>query len=104
MSSDARTQAYVARRTLEGKSKREIIRCLKRHVAREMFRLLTRPATVPLGADLRAARLSGGLTLVVAAEALGTWPIRLSEIERGLAHNAELAHRYELCLRPDQAA
>ena len=104
MSSDARTQAYVARRTLEGKSKREIIRCLKRHVAREMFRLLTRPATVPLGADLRAARLSGGLTLVVAAEALGTWPIRLSEIERGLAHNAELAHRYELWLRPDQAA
>ena len=46
-SSDARTQAYVARRTLEGKSKKEIIRFLKRHVAREMFRLLTSPATVP---------------------------------------------------------
>lgn len=104
MSSDARTQAYVARRTLEGKSKREIIRCLKRHVAREMFRLLTSPATVPLGADLRAARLSGGLTLTVAAEALSTWPIRLSEIERGLTHNAELARRYELWLQPDQAA
>ena len=104
MSSDARTQTYVARRTLEGKSKREIIRCLKRHVAREMFRLLTNPATVPLGADLRAARLHSGLTLAVAAEALGTWPIRLSEIERGLAHNAELARRYELWLRPDQAA
>ena len=104
MASDARTQTYVARRTLEGKSKREIIRCLKRHVAREMFRLLTRPATVPLGADLRAARLHSGLTLTVAAEALSTWPTRLSEIERGLAHNAELARRYELWLRPDQAA
>ena len=104
MSSDARTQTYVARRTLEGKSKPEIIRCLKRHVAREMFRLLTNPATVPLRADLRAARLHSGLTLAVAAEALGTWPIRLSEIERGLAHNAELARRYELWLRPDQAA
>ena len=104
MSSDARTQTYVARRTLEGKSKREIIRCLKRHVAREMFRLLTSPATVPLGADLRAARLHSGLTLTVAAEALDTWPTRLSEIERGLAHNAELARRYQLWLRPDQAA
>ena len=104
MSSDARTQAYVARRTLEGKSKKEIIRCLKRHVAREMFRLLTSPATVPLGADLRAARLSSGLTLAVAAEALSTWPIRLSEIERGLAHNAELARRYQTWLQPTQAA
>jgi transposase len=37
MSSDPRTRAYVTRRTLEGKSKREIIRCLKRYVAREVF-------------------------------------------------------------------
>ena len=103
MSSDARTQTYVARRTLEGKSKKEIIRCLKRHVAREMFRLLTNPATIPLGADLRAARLNSGLTLAAAAEALGTWPMRLSEIERGLAHNAELARRYQTWLGPNQA-
>lgn len=104
MSSDARTQAYVARRTLEGKSKREIIRCLKRHVAREMFRLLTRPATIPNGTDLRAARHSSGLTLSDAAQALNTWPTRLSEIERGLTHNAELARRYQTWLRPHQAA
>lgn len=104
MSSDARTQAYVARRTLEGKSKREIIRCLKRHVAREMFRLLTHPAIVPHGADLRAARQNNGLTLTAAAQALGTWPIRLSEIERGLTHNTELAHRYQHWLGPHQAA
>jgi transposase len=37
MSSDPRTRAYVLRRTVEGKSKREIIRCLKRYVAREVF-------------------------------------------------------------------
>ena len=36
MSTDPRTRAYVARRTLEGKSKREIICCLKRYVAREV--------------------------------------------------------------------
>ena len=38
MSSEPRTRAYVTRRTLEGKSKREIMRCLKRYVAREVFR------------------------------------------------------------------
>jgi hypothetical protein len=37
---DARTQTYVARRTAEGMSKREIIRCLKRYVAREVFHAL----------------------------------------------------------------
>jgi hypothetical protein len=37
MSTDPRTRAYVARRTLEGKSKREIMRCLKRYVMREVF-------------------------------------------------------------------
>jgi transposase len=41
MRRDPRTQEeYVARRTQEGKSKREIIRCLKRYVAREVYRLL----------------------------------------------------------------
>ncbi len=38
MSTEPRTRAYVARRTLEGRSKREIMRCLKRYVAREVFR------------------------------------------------------------------
>ncbi|MDJ0428548.1 IS110 family transposase, partial [Rhodococcus fascians] len=35
------TQQYRDRRLAEGKSKRDIIRCLKRAVAREMFQLLT---------------------------------------------------------------
>ena len=34
------TRAYVARRTTEGLSKLEIIRCLKRYLARELFPLL----------------------------------------------------------------
>jgi transposase len=45
MRRDQRTQEYVARRTAEGKSKREIIRCLKRYVAREVYRVLIR--TIP---------------------------------------------------------
>jgi len=40
---DARTRAYVERRTHEGLSKKEIIRCLKRFVAREVYHALTTP-------------------------------------------------------------
>jgi hypothetical protein len=32
-----RTRDSVARRTTEGKTKKEIIRCLKRYVAREVY-------------------------------------------------------------------
>ena len=39
---DPRTVAYMNRRLAEGKSKRHIIRCLKRYVARETFRALPR--------------------------------------------------------------
>jgi transposase len=40
MRTDQRTRDYVARRLTEGKSKREIMRCLKRYVAREIYRVL----------------------------------------------------------------
>lgn len=39
---DPRTKEYVARRTKEGRTKREAIRCLKRYVARDVYRLLSR--------------------------------------------------------------
>ena len=39
-----RTRAYVTRRTAEDRSKREIIRALKRYVARELYRRLPRAA------------------------------------------------------------
>ncbi|WP_103529048.1 transposase, partial [Streptomyces sp. SM12] len=38
---DERTRAYVERRTKEGLSKKDIMRCLKRFVAREVYRALT---------------------------------------------------------------
>ncbi len=37
MSAHPETRAYVQRRTAEGLSKKEIIRCLKRYVAREVY-------------------------------------------------------------------
>jgi transposase len=47
MAWDSRTRAYVARRQADGKTTKEIIRCLKRHIAREIYRLLTTPAAIP---------------------------------------------------------
>jgi transposase len=41
MAWDPRTRAYVARRTAEGLSKPEIIRCLKRYLVRELYPILT---------------------------------------------------------------
>ncbi|MDX3102747.1 IS110 family transposase, partial [Nonomuraea angiospora] len=38
---DARTRAYMERRTQDGLSKKEIIRCLKRYVSRELYRIIT---------------------------------------------------------------
>ena len=40
MSSHPPTRAYVARRSKQGLSKPEIIRCLKRYAAREVYRHL----------------------------------------------------------------
>lgn len=47
---DERTQAYLQRRTAEGMSRREIIRCLKRYVARELYRHIRPPAATEMPA------------------------------------------------------
>ena len=39
---DERTRVYVERRTGQGLAKKDIMRCLKRYVAREVYRVLTR--------------------------------------------------------------
>jgi transposase len=39
---DKRTREYAARRTSEGLSKPEILRCLKRYIAREIFKIIQR--------------------------------------------------------------
>lgn len=44
------TRTYMQRRMAEGLSKREVIRCLKRFVAREVYRLLPEPAVANLPA------------------------------------------------------
>lgn len=50
---DPRTAAYLAKRTKDGLNKKEIIRCLKRYIAREIYNAL-QPAPTP-AEDLAAA-------------------------------------------------
>lgn len=42
-----RTRAYVERRNAEGKTPREIRRCVKRYIARELYRAVTQAMTTP---------------------------------------------------------
>jgi transposase len=44
---DPRTQAYYERRTQEGKTRREIMRCLERYAAREVLHLVRAAPTDP---------------------------------------------------------
>lgn len=44
---DPQTRAYLERKRSEGKTNREALRCLKRHLARHIHRLLSMPSTNP---------------------------------------------------------
>jgi hypothetical protein len=88
----------VAKRTAEGKSKREIMRCLKRYVAREIYRQITNPQPAPDNSDLRQTRTTLGVTITTAARELGQWPSKMSLLERGLIRNDELAMTYRIWL------
>lgn len=70
---DPRTKAYLERRTAEGKGKKEIIRCLKRYVAREIYRELicaagrrqvTSPAALADGFPKELAETASPLCIV----------------------------------------
>jgi transposase len=102
---DPRTIAYVERRTAEGLSKRDIIRCLKRYVAREVYRvLMDPPAAAPAGAVLREMREQAGRSQVQVAEMAGLNHMTISRIERGLLRNGDLqrkCHQLLAALQPD---
>ena len=41
------TKDYIARKRAEGKSTKDAIRCLKRHLTRRIWHLLQTPAPIP---------------------------------------------------------
>ena len=91
---DDRTRAYVARRTAEGLSEREITRCLKRYIAREVHRAITNPLPLaPRGAELRRLRTKAGLPLRIVAAQFDITISRLSRIERGLTRDPDTQSR-----------
>ena len=91
---DERTIAHAARRTAQGKSRRDIIRCLKRYIAQEIHQILTDPPAVPKDAHLHQLRHNTGITLTDTAQAINACTNHLSELERGTHHNHNLAERY----------
>jgi transposase len=97
MMSDTRTKTYVARRRGEGKSTKEIMRCLKRYIAREIYNqiLHPQPAPAPDAGALRALRKTKNITLQAAADNLHVWPPALSRLERGHTRDDLFHQRYE---------
>lgn len=81
---DSRTIAYVERRTAEGHSKREIIRCLKRHVAREVSRVIIDPTTpAPTATKIRSLHERNRLLQLQLGEISGIPNGAISRLERG---------------------
>jgi transposase len=94
MSSHQPTRDYVGRQTAKGRSKLDILRLLKRAIAREVFKLLTRQVEIPDYRDLRLARQAKNITLTAVANNFGVWPTMISRIERGLQRDDTFADIY----------
>ena len=72
---DPETAEYAERARGRGKSDREVMRCLKRYVAREAYRALMHPHEIRRPEDasgLVAARRAAKVSQVRAASILGT--------------------------------
>ncbi len=104
MTCDEETQTYLARRNAQGKTKRDVTRCLKRHIAREVFWLLQHPAYEEVGPQLRTTRTSAHVSLQTVSDDLGVWPTKISRIERGLDHDEEFVAIYQAWLSEHLAA
>jgi hypothetical protein len=99
MSNDARTRDYVNAQRHKGRNDPEILRMLKRAIAREVFRSLTRDLAPPQLADLRPLRQSKNITLTAAAAAMHTYITKITRTEKGTFPDYDLAQRYRTWLQ-----
>jgi transposase len=96
---EPRTMAYFDRRRAEGLTDRDIMRCLKRHVANEVYSALLNPATEsPTGRQLRIERQRIGIPISILAASLGVPYQRLRRLEIGTRADPELEQRATLAL------
>ncbi len=101
---DPATMNYVARRTTEGKSNKAILRCLKRAIARQIYRHLVNPQPAVRTDDLRARRQAIHQPLRVVADGINAPVMAVSRLERGTNHDAELATAYRNWLQQQETA
>ncbi len=99
LSCDQRTRDYAARKQHEGKGTKEILRCLKRAIAREVFQLITHPVPAVDHRNLRPLRQEQGIIQAQAAAALGVSPAQISLAENGHIQDAAFLTTYENWLR-----
>lgn len=95
---------YITRRTAEGKSAKAIQRCLKRYIAREIYRHLTNPQPAVRTDDLRARREATGHPMRVVADAINAPVMAISRLERGTNHDPNLATRYRHWIEQQETA
>lgn len=99
-----RTRSYAVRRKSEGKSPKDILRCLKRAIAREVYHLLTTPPEYVDPGQLRQLRLESGCTLTEAADSMGCNIAKLSCAERGVLNDREFLGVYRAHLEQQNTA
>lgn len=95
---DPETAEYAERARGRGKSDREVMRCLKRYVAREAYRALMHPHEIRRPEDaseLVAARRAAKVSQVRAASILGTSEKYISMLERGQRELRPIRRAYE---------
>ncbi|WP_298229472.1 IS110 family transposase [Gryllotalpicola sp.] len=96
---EPRTEEYFARRRAEGLSDRDIIRCLKRHIANEIFHTLTHPSPeTPTGLVLRQRRQALGIPITVLAATLGAPYQKLRRLEVGTRGDTTLERQAHTAL------
>jgi transposase/DNA-binding XRE family transcriptional regulator len=100
MRCDRKTRSYVEKRQQEGKTKREVERCLVRYIAREAYRALIHPLDTnwfgyrDFADSLKKKRAQLGATQKEAADSLGVASARISELERGILLDESLLLLY----------
>jgi transposase len=98
MSSHPRTREFVHAQRDKGRTTAEILRILKRALAREVFKSLTRGLAAPGLEDLRPTRQAKNIPLSTAATAMGTYVTKICRTELGTYPDYELAQRYRAWL------
>ena len=97
---DRQTKTYIEKRKREGKTRREIERCLVRYIAREAYRALMHPLDTnwygycDIADSLKKKRIQLGATQREAAVVMGVVSARISELERGVLIDENMLMQY----------